>query len=164
MKITGPILTFLLFGFQSQAQVTEYDMIPVKTPEECKAAESKVIEAANLVLSKPLKGNDNSISKARTFIIVWMSNTNAYTFTINENITKLTKNNELLFGIYLSCIAKYALENPAIAKDETKVQLGSYTLLAAYIEEKKNGVEVTKQVQKFLNAKKAGKLEEYIGK
>jgi|GEM_PF-3166823 len=146
------------------SQETEYDKIAVKTPEECKLAEPKVLEAANLTLDKPLRVKDNAILKARSLVVAWMSNTSDYTFSINEKILKLTKSNELLFGLYMACMAKYALEHPDKAKNETQLQMGSYTILADYIEKKENGVEITKPIEKFLAARKAGKLEEYIGK
>lgn len=150
----------LLFSACLFAQ-TDYTKIPLKTKEDCKAAEPDVLSASKLIISKPL--GDASVNKAMIFLITWMSNCE-YSFTIDEKITKLTKKkaNKDLLGVYMACMAKAVLENPDIAKDNEAIEIAAFSTLADYCSDSAHNVSVTKDIQKLIDAKKNGTMKDYV--
>jgi hypothetical protein len=152
---------FLFIAAFAFAQSTDYSKIPTGSVSECKTAEPSVITAADLILSKPL--NDETSSDARGFIIRWMTSTE-YSFTIDNKITDLTKKkaNKNLLVIYMACQAKYLLEHKDDAKNNTAIEVGAFTLLADYISDSTHGVSITKEIQKLLDAKKNGKMDDFV--
>jgi hypothetical protein len=154
--------TFFLLLFSSFVFAqTDYSTISLKTTADCKKAEPTVLEAAKLVLSKPI--SDASAHDANVFILTWMTNCE-YSFLVDDKIGKLDKpkgNKNLLF-IYMACQSKFLLENIDKAKDQNAIALGAYSLLADYISNTSNGVTINKDVQKFLDAKKEGKLQQWL--
>lgn len=163
MKYSVFILFLFVNGFVFAQNETDYNKISIKTDADCKAAEPKVIEAANLVIGNPLHVNDKSVVSARSFIIGWMSATADFSFTLDSKITKMSDdNNILLMGLFMACEAKFALENRDKAKVEKELLKGSYSLLAEYCSNEKNGVDMSKAVKKLVEAYKAGKIEEYL--
>ncbi len=155
------LLTLLFLSFSAAAFAQTYSNTPVSTAAQCKEAEPVVLQTANLVLSKPL--DDAAARSADAFIWTWAQNTE-HTLPIAGPITKLSgdKANKNLLWIFIACEAKYILEHPEKAKDEDAVLLGAYTMLADYIAKTENGVVVTKNVKKILDAKTNNKMEEYV--
>jgi hypothetical protein len=153
------ILCFLIAG--TAFSQTDYSKIPLKTKEDCKAAEPSVLEACGLILSKPM--DDPGASKAMSFLITWMSNT-TYSFTLDEKITKLAKKKTTgLLGIYMASMAKVVLEDPSKAKDTIALEEAAFGLLADYCADASKNVPQTKAVKKLIEAKNSGKMREYVG-
>jgi tellurite resistance protein len=91
-----------------------------------------------------------------------MTGTPDYTFSLGGNISKAVANNEDLLGVYMAAMAKYALENSAVAKDEKKVNLEATKMMLAYCEDEKNNVKLNKTLKKMIEANKEGKLESML--
>lgn len=155
-------LTLFLFLFAATAFAqTDFTKISTGSVEDCKAAEPQVLEAANLILSKPV--NDAGLKDARSFLIRWMTSTE-YTFTLDNHIVDMSKKkgNENLLAVFMACQAKYLLEHKDDAKYSDVINVGAYTLLADYIENTANGVAKNKETQKLLDAKKKGTIKDYV--
>jgi hypothetical protein len=153
-------LFFLLLGGQLFAQTTDYSTIPLSTVEECRAAEPIVLEAADLILSKPL--GDASVLRATIFVIDWISKCE-YTFELSGPISKLSKSgiNKDLFSIFIACQSKYLINHKDLSKDTAAINEGAYNLLADYCAETSHKVEMTKEVKKLIEAKKNGTMKTY---
>jgi hypothetical protein len=163
MKHTIVILFLFFNGYIFAQSETDFSKVSVKTDADCKTAEPKVIEAANLVIANSLHIDNKSVFAARSFIITWMSATPDFTFGLDDKITKLSDDkNILLMGVFMACEAKFALENRDKSKDEKEVLKGSYSMLAEYCANEKNEVEQSKAVKKLLEAYKADKMKEYV--
>jgi hypothetical protein len=152
-------LLLLLFGGVAFAQ-TDYSTIPVKTAEECKAAEPEILILANHIISSPL--NDPESTRATRFFYDWTFNC-SYTFQLDKRISELAgKGNGRLQVVFLACMAKFVLDNPDKSKDSDAMIFAAYNTLADYVAKPENGVKQTKDVQKLIQAKKDDKLKEYI--
>jgi len=160
MKTTSVLIALLLPAMMF-AQSKGFDKVPVATAEECKSAEPKVLEAANYLIDHPLDCKDKNCEYGRKLIIEWQTNTPDYSFQIDVKIVDLSKGNDMLLGVVMACMTKYALENPADAKDALKMKVGSFNLIADYAAKSTNGVKATKQIKKLLEAKKKGKMQEF---
>ena len=156
------IVLFLLLiaGSFGMAQDQEYDKIKVKTPEDCKKAEPKVLEAADFIIDSPLETDNRNLYAARALIIDWMSNTPEHTFSLDGNTAKLAKGKNIsLLAVFMACQTKFVLENPDSSKEKHKVQLAAFSSLAEYCMNNRHGVDMTKAVIKLIDAYKNGKME-----
>jgi hypothetical protein len=154
------VFLFSLFFSAATFAQTNYN-IPLKTKEECKAAEPAVLIAAGVVLSSPM--NDEAGHAAQLFVMRWADNSE-YTITIAGPISSYWKGktNGNIPWIFAACQAKYIIEHPDKAKDTDAILLAAYNMLAEYVGKASNGVTITKNVQKLLDAKKNDAMAEYI--
>lgn len=151
---------FLLFLLFSAGFVSAQDYsVPVSTTAECKKAEPEVLLAAKLILSKPLENAESK--KAGAFVISWMTNCE-YNFELGGNIVDLAKKeNVRLLAVYMAAQAKFVLENPDKSKDKEAMAEAAYGALADYAANTANGVKLTKDVKRLIEAKEKGKIKEY---
>jgi tetratricopeptide (TPR) repeat protein len=82
--------------------------IPLNDSIQCKKAESKVVECADYLLSKPIDKDLNSIN-AYQFILEWMQKTPDYFFDFNKPLYKSIQPDSGLAERYLACQAKVAI-------------------------------------------------------
>jgi uncharacterized protein YjaG (DUF416 family) len=60
----------------------------------------------------------------------------------------------------MAAMAKYSLDNKAVAKDGKLVKLNALKIVLDYCEVKENKVRMTKQLKKLSEAREKGQLEE----
>lgn len=157
------VCLLLWFGCNSVfAQETDYDAVPLGSKSDFKAAEKTVIEACNKVLTTAINMEDAGRMKATAFVIKWMSGTPDYQFAIDASIMKTINKNEGLLSVYMASMAKFVLENPADAKDASKIKLSTYNLLLDYVAHENFGVKMTKPLKSLLDARAKGELEKAL--
>lgn len=134
-------------------------VVKLDTEEHIKEAEPCVLIAANDILSRPLSGNDQTYHEQRAFILSWADKTSDYTFALNGKIVSICeeKDNMLLFGVYIACMAKAALE----AKS-SEIGTKAVELFVSYVSDPDNGVKKTGKIKKLISDQKAGNLDKYI--
>lgn len=152
------LLLFCLLISGGFASAQDYS-VPVSTTAECKKAEPEVLLAAKLILSNPLENAE--AKKAEAFVLSWMTNCE-YSFELGGNIIDLSKkeNSKLLF-VYMAAQAKFILENPEKSKDKEAMTVAAYTALADYCANTANGVKLTKDVKRLIDAKEKGTIAKY---
>jgi hypothetical protein len=112
-KLIYLILAFFL-ATVSYGQATEAcNQESLEKESNLKNAEPCVLIAADYILSQPLHGNEQKYYEYRKYILAWMEKTPDFTFALNANIIDICNDEEniLLFGVYISCLAKAALEH-----------------------------------------------------
>ncbi len=162
-RLIAPFLLFAVITCFGQA-LPDFDAIRLVSPEDFKAAEPSVEEAANYQLTVAFDKNDISRLKALQFIIKWMQGTPDYMFTLDVVADKIIKGNDDMLGLYMACMSKYCLENKDAGKDAMKVRLGSVKLLLQYCENDSNKVKMNKSLRKLSEANKHGDLENELKK
>lgn len=91
------------------------------------------------------------------FILVWMEKTADYTFTLNNKILNLCKDDNLsLFNIYLACLTKGAIE------DKKPNTVTAVKLFTAYLKKPENKVKQTMKIKKLIRDVEAGRLQNYL--
>jgi hypothetical protein len=161
MKKIFFIGVLLLVVSTSFAQnLPDFDAIKLETKADYKPADPYALQASNLLLTTPFDKNSLDRVKALRFIVRWMSGTPDYLFSLNDPIAKAT--NEELLGLYMACMTKYCLENPASAADEKAVNLNSIKMLISYCENPDNNIKMTSQLKKLSEADKKGTLEKEL--
>jgi hypothetical protein len=160
MKTKLTVLFYLLFAATVYGQE---DKFPCKgtsldTPEEVKKAESCVLTAADYVLTRPLTGNPPMYKTCQAFLITWMEKTPDFSFNIKSEIASLSKDKEesqLLFGVYIACVSKAAVElrknfEPAAVK-----------ALAVYIKNPDHKIKQSSKIKKFLEDCDKNDIDKY---
>jgi len=154
------LLLLISFGSFSQ-NATQYSNIILNTAADFRKAEPYVSLAADLVYSTPIEKENTRRAEAITFISKWMGGTSDFSFIINEALPKITGNNYDLFGVYVACVSKYALQKGK-GVDRKELEYNSILLLANYCENPENNYKPVGEMKKMIAAKNQGKLQEYL--
>ena len=161
MKLLFSILLLFVAVSLFSQNSSQYDNIPLTTSSEFRRAEPQVMLAADYVYTSPIDKDDKHRTNSIRFIMKWMQGTSDYSFPIDETVTKVTKNDNDLFGIYIACLAKYALQKGKGA-DREEVKINAFELLADYCENPNNNYKVRGEIKKLIDAKNQNKLKEYL--
>jgi hypothetical protein len=157
MKTLFTFIISALISFNLAAQNKECDNVNLASAAEIKSAEHCVLMWADTVLQKPLHSMVGSLRPARDAIFEWMKKTPDYHFAIDTQIVNMCKDdNEYLLTVYTASMAKAALTSKGNTGKQT------LSLLANYIRNPVNGVAKTTQVEEFLKAYDAGKMDKYL--
>ena len=164
MKQYFSILFFLLLGQLSFAQnLPDYTNIKLDKKEDfTKEANDAALQASNFILSTPLVKDNMDRLKSTQYILRWMTGTPDFTFSIDEEATKIAKKDNDLLGLYLAAMTKYALENPADSKDAVKVKLNAVKSVITYAKNAKNNVKINGEIKKLIEADYKGQLPAYL--
>jgi len=135
-----------------------------ESKEDYKAKEPQVKECAQYVTSKPLVKDDANRLVASQFIVMWMTGTPDYTFTIGKGfeLVSAKKSETELMGIYLAAMISFVLDNPDKAKDVPVVEKAAVVAVVNYYSNAANNAKPNKKVQKLIDAKNAGTLDDAI--
>jgi hypothetical protein len=130
--------------------------------EDYKVHEGEILQCSNYILSVPM--NDFNRQDALNPLAKWMAGTPDYNFSINEKVTKLNNGNEFVMSVYMSAMAKYVLENNENAKNMEEVELQSFSGMLDYMADRDHKFRITKDIEKAIDAKRKGKLDQYLKK
>jgi hypothetical protein len=161
MKTIYLVLFIVLNASAFSQTASQYDNILLTTANEYRRAEPQVMLAADYVYSSPIDKDDKHRTDAIRFIMKWMQGTSDYSFPIDETFTKITKNDNELFGVYMACLSKYALsKGKGVSREDVKYN--SFVLLADYCQNPNSNYKVKGEVKKMVDAKNLGTLKEYL--
>lgn len=157
------VLLLVTVAFTSYSQqLPDFTKIPLTRASEYKAAEPSVLRAAVYVLSMPFSKDDHSRIRCVKFILKWMTGTPDYIFTFGESKTRYFKNQSDLMGLYMAAMSKYALENPASAKDQNTVGVNAMVAVLTYSNNPTNNINMTQPMKRLWEANEEGKLSEAL--
>ena len=163
MKAQFIIIVLFLFSVNIYSQkFSDLEKIPLKEKGDYMKVESELLDASDYLLNKPLDKDDVSRYYAIQFIMRWMEGTPDYTFSINSEVTQISKKNDELMAIFFAAMTKYVLENKENANDEKIVRKQSLIMVLEYIENPKFVIKQDKNIKKYINAKNEGKLDEVL--
>lgn len=155
------ILLIIFSSFSSFGQSVQYDNILLATPADYRKAEPVVILATDYVYASAVDKEDLHRQSAISFIMKWMQGTQDYSFVLDETVTKLTKGDNDLFGIFVTCMAKSALQKGKGA-DRKAIKYDAFKLMAEYCENPLSKYKVRGEIKKVIAAKNENKLREYL--
>lgn len=138
---------------------SELVRIPLSNAEECRKAETLVMECSKLMLNSPCEEN-LATSYIYVFLIEWMGATSDYSFGFDDKLNKAIKS-DYLFSRYLASMCVYALENKH-KKADKKLQLESVNIFLEYCKNDKNRVDISRKLKKYIKAKNSGTLIDLI--
>ena len=156
------LFVILIIGITSFGQ-SVYNNIKLESTEDFKLAEPSVLKAANYLFTTKYDQEDLERLYAIEFIMKWMGGTPDFTFEVDENFTKPFLSETDLLGLYMSAIAKFALEHKTQASDTKAVNLGAAKMIVDYSNKPSNNLKQTGELKKMATALKKGELEKYFG-
>jgi hypothetical protein len=125
-----------------------------------KRADSVILQTANFLLSTPIDQNIPNRQKAGHFVMQWMEGTPEYTFSLDQNAIKYLSDNVDLMLLYMTSMAKYALE--AQSNDPKITTLNGVKILLTYVQQPANNVKKDKNLKRLVEANDKGDLEEVL--
>jgi len=159
-KILTIVLLFLAFSSFSQSP-SLYDNIILSKPDDYRKAEPYVVLAADYVYASAINKDDIHRSNAISFIMRWVQGTPDFSFSYDETIAKISKSDNEMIGLYVTCLASSALQKGKGA-DREDIKYNAYLLIAEYCENPLNNYKARGEVKKMIEAKNQGKLKEYL--
>lgn len=163
MKTILAVLLCVSISFMASAQQFKgLDNLPMKSDADFKKAEPTVKDCAKYLLGHPQDDKDESAKNAARFLVIWMTGTPDYSFSVDADMVKFTKKNEGLTAIYMAAMVKAALDKPELNKDQKALKIAAFKLLADYCAEDKNKVTKTSDIKKLTEANKKGKVEDAL--
>ncbi len=138
-------------NFSVQAQGTE-DEIKMETPEDYERYEPEILKAINYLENSPAEKDPDTRVAINGFVLLWLTGTPKVSIELDVSITELTKKNPQLLMAYMGGWTKFALENPAQAKDSKRGNLeGIKGIIRTYKVSKGKGMKKDKKIEKILN-------------
>ena len=87
----------------------------IATVEGCRAHRDDALRLAKWYLEQPVNMQDMAQSKVRQFLMVWMTNTDEFSFTVGDNAAM---GHIELFAAYMAAMTEHAIEFKVNKTDE----------------------------------------------
>lgn len=162
MKKIFFLLTMLYLNQGFSQNLPHFESVQLMQKADYAIAEPAVQQAVDYILTTPYDKNDLSRARSLQFVTRWMSGTPDFKFILDESISKMTKGNDQLLGLYMVCMTKYCLDNRTSANNEKLVKLNATKLLLAYCANGNNNMKMTKQLKRLSDANSKGELEKEL--
>lgn len=153
-------VAFVAFSQVSAQNFSDLKGKMLKDSAEYAETQPRVLDCCEFLLNSSLKNDEDNLI-AFDFLVEWMNNNPYYNFQTHKKFYKVISNNAALSARYFAALCQTAInEKFAIAEDELQFQ--AIDKCVRYCMYKKYKVEVDKKLQKYIDAKKDGKLREEL--
>ena len=132
---------------------TKLAEVNFKTAEDCREAESKVLECANYLLNTSVKPNELNRISAFQYLFKWMEGTADYTFSIESEVVNLTKGSTDYMTIYFAAMVQTVLQNKDEEFDDQTLHTKAVDKLVAYCNDSSNGLKPNRAIKKLIKRK-----------
>ena len=153
-------LLIISVGTGFAQNLPKFDQYKFNTTSDYKLADSAVLQTANFLLSTPIDQNNPTRIKAGQFVMRWMEGTPDYTFSLEQNAIKYLSGNVDLMLLYMTSMAKYALETKST--DVKVITINGVKTLLAYVNNPTSNVKKDKNLKKLSDANDRGNLEDLL--
>lgn len=121
----------------------------LKTAQDYKNAEERVLSCANYLLNNPIDKEDLIRKTTFTYLFKWVEGTPEHTFSLDEEVVLLTGNDKDILTIYFSALAKTVLEEPSEQSTDEEIQEQAIQYLLDYCSDPENHLKPTKRMNKM---------------
>lgn len=132
----------------------------LKDSAEYAETQPRVLDCCEFLLNSPLKNDENNLI-AFDFLVEWMNNNPYYYFVPNKKFYKTISNDAALSARYFAALCQTAITSN-FKIEESELQYQAIDKTVRYSMYKKYKVQIDKKLQKYVDAKKDGKLKEII--
>jgi hypothetical protein len=161
MKKLLLIFTLIISTSKLFAQnLPHFDQYKFDEKSEYKLADTAVLQTANFLLSTPIDQNVPTRLKAGQFVMRWMEGTPDYTFSLEQTPIKYLSGNVDLMLLYMTSMAKYALENKS--NDVKVTTINGVKILLGYVNNPANDVKKDKNLKKLSDVNDKGNLDDFL--
>lgn len=132
----------------------------LKDSAEYAELKPRVLECCEFLLNSSAKNDEKNLI-ASDFLVEWLNNNPFYTFQTNKKFYKVISGDAALTARYFAGLCQTAIENNFDIKEED-LQYQAIDKCVRYSMYKKYKVDVSSKLQKYIDAKKDGKLKEML--
>lgn len=159
------LLTFVIAGIAFTSFAQEFE-IPAgysfKQKGDYEKYQSEVLKAIQWLQDTPLKANPEKIKDVNAFVLQWLTGTSAVSIEIKQEIVTFMKPNADLLMIFMGGWSRHALETGE--KDKVAGTLKGLEAVMDFYTKNRSDLKRDKNVEKYIDMKNSGKLEEYVRK
>jgi predicted ATP-dependent protease len=160
-RLLSLAFTLLIYSFSFSQNA--FNEIKLEEANDYALAEPQVLKAVNYLFSTKYDLDDLDRLYAMELVMKWIAGTPDFSFELNEKFVKpFVKEGELM-NLYMSAMARIALENKERAKDVAYVSLNAVKAVLEYSNKSSNNIKQSAEVKKMAAALKKGELEKYLG-
>jgi len=160
-KIIITIFAAMMAFSQLSAQdFTELKGKQLKDSVEYAEAQPKVVECCDFLLNSSIKNDENNLI-AYDFLVEWLNNNPYYNFQTHKKFYAVIREDAPLTARYFAALCQTAIDS-SFSISEEDLQYQAIDKCVRYCMYKKYKVTVTKKLQKYIDAKKDGKLKDML--
>lgn len=154
----------LLFPFLScyAQQKPDYSTVEGTKAQKIARANEVARQAAQYLLATPPDTSDQDIKEAGSYLMMWMTETEEYTFELDVASVKLYDENLSLLPRLMAGMVLYQMNHHEEKDNRIKVRAGAARTLIAYVKTPAYNISVPDALRKADEADKKGKLEQYL--
>lgn len=145
------VLIYQIAFCQNFDELSKYEFT---TEESYTTGEDKVLACVNYLFENPADQDKLSRVIGIQYILKWMEGTPNYTFSIGEEVMKLSNGNKDIFGLHLVAMTKVALENKESNLSEEELATKAKNLVIDYCSNPQNKMKPSKEIKKIIKRKK----------
>ena len=154
------VCAMFAFGNAFAQDFTEMNGRMLKDSAEYAEVQPYVVNCCEFLLNSSVKNDEKNLI-AFDFLVEWMNNNPYYSFQTHKKFFKIISDNAPLAARYFASMCKVAIDNNFSIKEED-LQYQAIDKFVRYCMYKKYHVEPDKRLQKYIDAKKDGKLQEML--
>ena len=161
------LIVFVLLTLLNTSMIAQEFEVPknyvLKTNEDYSKYENDILKCIDWLINTPIKTQEDKRKEANTFFLAWLTGCSSVSIEIKTEIVNFTKPNADLLMIFMCGWTKFTLET----KDKDNKIMGNQKGIEAVIDfyiKNKEDLKKDKNVEKYIEMKEEGKLEEYISK
>lgn len=117
-------------------------------------------KAASYILATPVDTTSKMRTDAEQYLLVWMTETKDYSFTVDNAVVRVMEDNKLAGFVVFAAMTDYVMNNKGKSEDE--VRLYAMKRLLTYASNPANNLVPGTEIKKMIAADKKGKLKEYL--
>ena len=156
---TAFVLSFMLSLSAQEFEVPKYQL---KKAEDFAQYEKDVVGAVNWLMDTPVDAQPDKHKDVNKFLVEWISGSPNVSIEIKGEIVTFMSPNADLLVIYMGGWTKYVLETKDT--DKQKGTLNGLESVIQFYQKNKDKLKRDKNVEKYIDMKEKGKLEEFVKK
>ena len=159
-KVITVFAAMMVFSQLSAQDFTDLKGKMLKDSVEYAEVQPRVVECCDFLLNSSIKNDQNNLI-AYDFLVEWLNNNPYYRFQTHKKFYSVIYEDAPLTARYFAALCQIAIEsNFTISEEELQYQ--AIDKCVRYCMYKKYKVEVSKKLQKYIDAKKDGKLKDIL--
>ncbi|MEE1899980.1 hypothetical protein V1389_16650 [Flavobacterium rakeshii] len=129
---------------------------------ELKDFEKAALQASDFIISSPIDNlNNEEVKASKGYLLGWMQDSPDFNFAADHTIA-IFEDNNLLMWTYMACMAKFTIENKDQSGNPDFIKLGTWELVAGYIDNPGNNVPRTDKLNQLCDAYKSKQLSSFL--
>lgn len=154
------LISFIFAGLYSQDFQVPANYVLDKA-EDYSKYENEIIQACNWVISTPINEQAEKRKEVNGFILKWLTGCPYLSLEIKTEIMNFMKPNPDLLMIFMAGWTRYSLETKDFNNKVNGNLKGIESVIEFYLKNK-GDLKRDKNVEKYIEMKESGSLEEYI--